>query len=234
MNRAFILVLFLLFAGCCSISAPEEPPQLVDFQLEDFQGILDYEPPAEEIPPEPEPELEPEPEPELEPELEPEPEEIPCPEWFEELEEYGCNFSPLNEIVPSKGVLINLTFIREKNCTFDFMNWTDFEGYFLVFFVDAENTGTQKEYLTPSHFTLFDSEGRKRTASEFNVLYCASRSDVVSQTILTPNEISSGELWFEVSERNITGQMYVVYDRNGVEGEELIFPVQIGNPTEED
>gem|GEM_PF-3895213 len=210
MHRAFLLVLLLLFAGCCSTSAPEVPPKLVDIQAEDFQGILEYVPPAEEMPPEPEPE------------------ETPlCPEGFEELEEYGCNFTLLNEQVSSKGMLINISFLKEKNCTFDFMNWTDFKGYFLVFFMDAENTGTEKEYLAPSHFTLFDSEGRKRTASEFDVLYCANKKEVVLQTLLLQNQSSSGEIWFEVSDRNITGQMYIAYDRNGVDGEELIFPFQM-------
>jgi len=209
MRRTFFLAFLLILSGCCSTSTPEEPPELVDVQPEDFQGILDYEPPEEETPPEPEPET------------------PACPEGFEELEEYGCNFTTLNETVFSKGMLINLTFLREKNCTFDFMNWTDFKGYFLVFSVDAENTGTEKEYLAPSHFTLFDSEGKKRTASEFDVLYCANKKEVVLQTILLQNQSSSGEIWFEVSDRNISGQMYVAYDRNGVDGEELIFPFQL-------
>jgi hypothetical protein len=210
MHRAILLALLLVFAGCCSTSAPAEPPKLVDIQPGDFQGILDYEPPAEETPPEPEPE------------------KLPtCPEGFEGLEEYGCNFAPMDEQVPSKGMNLNLTFLKEKNCTFDFMNWTEFKGYFLVFFVEAENTGTQKEYLTPSHFTLFDSEGRKRTASEFDVLYCANKAEVVLQTYLLQNQSSSGQIWFEVLDRNITGQMYIAYDRNGVDGEELIFPFQM-------
>ncbi len=210
MHRAFLLVLLLLFAGCCSTSAPEGPPKLVDIQPEDFQEILDYEPPAEETLPEPEQEESP-----------------TCPEGFEDLEEYGCIFAPMNEQVSSKGMLLNFTFLREKNCTFNFMNWTDFKGYFLVFVVDAENTGTEKEYLTPSHFILFDSEGRKRTASEFDVLYCANKAEVVLQTVLLPNQSSSGEIWFEVLDRNITGQMYIAYDRNGVDDEELIFPFQL-------
>ncbi|MCP4647820.1 MAG: DUF4352 domain-containing protein [bacterium] len=208
MHRAFLLAILLLFAGCCSTSAPAEPPKLVDVQPEDFQGILEYQPPAEEP--------------------EPEEEEVPkCPEGFEGLEEYGCNFTPMGEQVSSKGMLINLTFLREKNCTFDFMDFTRFHGYFLVFLVDAENTGTEKEYLTPSHFTLFDSEGKKKTASEFNVLYCASKDKVITQTYLLQNQSSSGEIWFDVSERDITGQVYVAYDRNGVDGEELIFPFQM-------
>lgn len=209
MYRSIILVFLLLFAGCCSTSAPAEPPKLVDIQPEDFQPILDYEPPVEEIPPEPEEEI------------------LLCPEGFEELEEYGCNFAPLNETVSSKDMNLNLSFLKEKNCSFDFMNFTRFHGYFLVFFVEAENTGTEKEYLTASHFTLFDSEGKKKTASEFNVLYCASKDKVVTQTYLLSNQTSSGEIWFEVSDRNITGQMYVAYDRNGVDGEELIFPFQM-------
>ena len=210
MSRIAFLLILLLFAGCCSTSAPEEPPKLVDMEPEDFQGILEYEP-TEEPPSEQEPE-----------------EEISvCPEGFEELEEYGCNFTTLNEKVPSKGMLINASFLKEKNCTFDFMEFTRFHGYFLVFFVEAENTGTEKEYFTPSHFTLFDSEGKKKTASEFNVLYCASKDKLVTQTYLLQNQTSSGELWFEVSERNITGQMYLAYDRNGVDGEELIFPFQM-------
>lgn len=213
----FFLFLFFLFSGCCTLSQPESPPELVTVQPGEAEGLLSQHPPApeeeifQETPP-------------GEPPAE---EQMECPEGFEELEEYGCNFSLPNELVPSKGMLINLSFLKEKNCSFDFMNWTDFRGNYLVFFVEAENTGTQKEYLAPSHFTLFDSEGKKRTASEFNTLYCANKNDLILQSFLLPNQSASGQVWFEVSERNTTGEIYVAYDRNEVDGEELIFPFKL-------
>jgi hypothetical protein len=213
-----LLVFIFLFSGCCTLSQPEEPPELVDIQpgkTGDF--FVQHEALPDDIPLHGEPTQE-------------EPhsgEPQGCPEGFEELEEYGCNFAQPNEVVSSRGMLINLSFLKEKNCSFDFMNWTEFSGYFLVFNVEAENNGTQKEYLAPSHFTLFDSEGKKRTASDFDVLYCANRNDLVLQSYLLPNQSGSGQLWFEVSGRNISGQLYVAYDRNGVEGDELIFPFRL-------
>ena len=60
------------------------------------------------------------------------------------------------------------------------------------------------------------------------MLYCANKADVVTQTYILPNQTSSGEIWFDVSERNITGEMHIAYDRNGVDGEELLFPFRIG------
>lgn len=210
---AIFLLLLLLASGCCILSQPEEPPELVTVQPEQAQELAGQ--------PVPEPE---------QPSAEELPQDEPpreCPEGFGELEEYGCNFAQPNSSAPSKGMLINLTFLKEKNCSFDFMNWTDFRGYFLVFHVEAENNGTQKEYLAPSHFTLFDSEGKKRTASEFDVLYCANKNDLILQSYLLSNQSGSGDIWFEVSERNTTGTIYVGYDRNGVDGEELVFGFQL-------
>ncbi|MBD3398602.1 DUF4352 domain-containing protein [Candidatus Micrarchaeota archaeon] len=211
-----LLFLLFLFSGCCSFSQPEGPQELAEIQPEEAEEVLGQQQaiPEEELPPQ---------------EKETHPEEpMECPDGFGELEDYGCNFAQPNTTAPSKGMELNVTFLKEKNCTFDFMNWTDFRGYFLVFHIEAENTGTQKEYFAPSHFTLFDSEGKKRTASEFDVLYCANKNDLILQSYLLPNQSSSGDVWFEASGRNTTGTIYVAYDRNGVEGEELIFPFRIG------